>query len=109
MYRYAICLEINIPELFQRIVSFEEQPCCNRAKVYLNTKEYIIENDKIKEIKCPDFIYGDTVVAKNKIAGKIIDIVYHFERNEPMYYILVNGKKYKTRYFSKDLKLLKSG
>ena len=104
---WAIWLDISIPEIFQRVVylKYEENGMVN---VYFNNVKFSVTKYNIKKINRPNFIYGDIVMAKNKITGEIIDIVYHFKNNEPMFFILSDGKKIKTRYFSNDLKLLKN-
>lgn len=55
----------------------------------------------------PDFTWGDKVLILSKgLQGKIIDFTWHFNRKEDFYFVEVNGKKIKTRYFKTDLKKL---
>lgn len=45
------------------------------------------------------------IVDKN-ISGEIIDFTWHLNKEEYFYFVEVNGKKLKKRYFAEDLKKL---
>ena len=107
MGNWVIWLDIDIPEIFQRVVYLKKETS-SMVKVYHNNIEYNVTISNIREIIRPNFIYGDIVMAKNKVIGEIVDIIYHFKNNEPAFYILSNGRKLKTRYFSNELKLIKN-
>jgi hypothetical protein len=51
--------------------------------------------DKVRTIIGPN--------ARTERVGHVFERTYHVERNEHLYYLLVNGKRYKKWYFSDDL------
>ncbi len=59
-----------------------------------------------RPVPAPSWPLGTPVEVKSRSkCGTIRDIFWHFQRNEPLYFLEVAGKKLKTRYFSQDLVL----
>jgi phosphoribosyl-ATP pyrophosphohydrolase len=52
-----------------------------------------------------EFAHGDFVRAYDKTIryGLIALIDWHYQRNEPIYHLIIGGKPYKKRYFTKNL------
>jgi len=101
---WAICFDDNMLFLFQKIVSYR--------LISPNTVEISYENNiyntplkNIRIINPLKFVIGDQVSPKNhpELIGIIWNTIYHFGKNEPMYYIKINGKKKSKRYFENDL------
>jgi len=95
MDNWAVCFDSILPFLFRQVIH-----CIiiSHGNIY-NTS---IENIRII---CPlKFVIGDQISPKNhlKLIGIIWNITLHFEKNKPVYYIKINGKKSK-RYFENDL------
>jgi hypothetical protein len=67
-----------------------------------------VKPDLYKQVDTPKFRYGDRVklVDKPDVQAIIDDITWHSDRNEPMYFIIVNGKKRSKRYWGSDLILV---
>ena len=104
MDNWAICLDINIPFLFQqiiqcKIISYDTVEIIHEDNIYKTS----IENIRI--ISPLKFLIGDQVSPKNhpELIGIIWNTIYHFGKNEPTYYIKINGKKKSKRYFENDL------
>jgi hypothetical protein len=105
MAAWAICLDYDlIPNLGQMVVPYEIITP-EVATVTFNGASYKVPLAKIKAIDAPKFAYGDTVSPTNhpELIGVVHVIRYHFDRNEPMYFIKINEKKKSKRYFCDDL------
>jgi hypothetical protein len=52
-----------------------------------------------------DFYLGDEVIVKDypERLAKVYYVGWHYKRNEPMFYLWVDGKKKSRRYFKEDL------
>ena len=103
---WAICLDIGLlcGKLFQRVVQYETNTP-NMVTISFSGETYHTSTDKIREIEPPKFTYGDVVSPVNHpdMIGYICGIIYHASRNEPVFYIRVNGKMKSKRYFADDL------
>ena len=104
MSNWAICFYIDVPCLFQRVVSYEKESS-QVVTVFYRGEFFKVPMDKMREINPPKFAYGDTVSPANhlELTGVITDIVYHGGREEPMHFIEINGKRKSKRYFEDDL------
>jgi hypothetical protein len=104
MNNWAICFENDIPFLFQRVISYEiVSP--DTVKAYYGKNNYHVSTNKIRPINPPKYRIDDSVSPVNhpELIGIIYDMIYHFDKNEPMYFIKVNGRKKSKRYFENDL------
>jgi hypothetical protein len=92
MEKWIISLDNNYWAIFQRVVLIKNDSQNVWKTIYKN-EEYIIDFNKIREINKPEFIYNDIVSPKNhpELIGKIVDIIYHFKQNRPMFFIEVNN------------------
>jgi len=85
--------------------------CIDYDGTYITIKS---KNETVMKVK-PDlyevvakelpFDFNDKVRTKTKsrTVGIIAEIGWHFKREEPLYYLLVDGKLKKTRYFAENL------
>jgi len=104
MLSWAVCLDIEFPFMFQRVVSCEkisEKVVC----VHYSDNHYQISVDMIKPIGPPDFTYGEWVSPVNRpeLVGFISDIIFHFANDMPMYFLSIDSKRKPKRYFARDL------
>jgi hypothetical protein len=101
---WAICFEINIPFLYQRVIPYK-LISHDMVEVCYGKNNYSISINEIRPINTPKYIIGEKVSPVNhpELIGIIYDIIYHFTKNEPMYFIKINGKKKSKRYFENDL------
>lgn len=101
---WGICLDISVPELFQKAVEFRTDS--ENAVILKPVQDIKIPVDRIKIVNNPPaFVYNEVVSPANNtdIIGKIHTIIWHFKRKEFCYYIEVNGKKKSRRYYVSDL------
>lgn len=60
-----------------------------------------------KVYETPDLVWGDKVLIIDKnIEGVITHFTWHYNNKEYFYFVSVNGKKLKRRYFLPELKKL---
>ncbi len=101
---WGICLDISVPELFQRAVEFRTDS--ENATILQPIRNSEVSLDKIRLIEnAPEFVYGENVSPVNfpDTVGKIHTIIWHFKRKEFCYCISINGKRKSERYFGRDL------
>ena len=101
---WAICFDINLPFLFQRVIPYISiSP--EIVRVFYKDNHYDIPEYMIRPIDPPKFMIDDQVSPVNhpELIGTIYEIIYHFNKNEAMYFIKINDKKKSKRYFEKDL------
>lgn len=105
---WGICLNAVICDgkLFQRIVEYKvnsdnksitiEQPCKN---ISIPINEIRVLDNK------PPFVYGELVSPINhpELTGQIESIVWHFKNNDFNFYITIDGKRNRKRYYANDL------
>ena len=102
MVNWAVCL--NEHNFFQHVVSYTLiSP--EIARVYYKNKSCDIPVNNIRPINAPEFVFGDIVSPINHldITGTVCGIMFHFKRNEPIYFISINGKRKSKRYFKDEL------
>ncbi|MDE6780007.1 MAG: hypothetical protein K2J40_00915 [Ruminococcus sp.] len=99
---WGVCLDISVPELFQRVVEYDFE----KSVILRPLSDIKVSSDKIRFIEnAPNFVYGEIVSPVNhtNITGKIHTIIWHFKRGEYCYYIEADGKKKSKRYYRGDL------
>lgn len=86
--------------LFQHVI-----PTIELRDGKLSYNSQVFDSKEVRFIKEPKYTYLDRVRIKNhpQIIGQIDEIMYHFKNDCPIYYLLVDGKKCKTRYYASDL------
>ena len=64
-----------------------------------------VKSDLFKPVDKPIFEIGCNVrlVKEHEQEGTIEAINWHYKNDEPMYYLIINGKRKSTRYFNEDL------
>ncbi|MBI5929808.1 MAG: hypothetical protein HY862_10895 [Chloroflexi bacterium] len=72
-------------------------------------KQYRVKPDLYRIM--PDIIpfkYGDMVRyrAKPERTGTIAGFIYHAKRHEPFYFLMIEGKMAKKRYYAEDIELM---
>ncbi len=68
-------------------------------------QEYRVKPDLFKHVPAPPLSFGETVQVQKSggvIPAAICDIMWHFQKSEPYYYLLINGKRATKRYWRKD-------
>ena len=66
---------------------------------------YRVRPDLFKPVSTPPLSFGDCVRIRkdgNIISATICDIMWHFQRAEPFYYLLIGGKRLKRQYWRED-------
>lgn len=106
-FDYTVCEGKVLPtELFQLVVEYEPSADGGTANITYPVKGILIAIDKIRQLEQPPrFVDGDLVspVSHPELVGAIHEIRWHFNRQEYMYFITVNGKKKSKRYYFDDL------
>lgn len=60
-----------------------------------------------KVYQTPEFTWGDKVrILDKNLEGMICDFTWHFKNKEYFYFVEVNGKRLKKRYYRTDLRKL---
>lgn len=93
-------------ELFQRVIEYEISEESAVACLVYPVEGVQIAVDKIRALdNPPQFTDGELVSPVNhpEMVGVIRGIGWHFEKQEYMYFITVNGRKKSKRYYYKDL------
>lgn len=73
---------------------------CQGKTIHFHKKDF-------KTYKTPEFEWGDRVVVLDKnLEGKICHFTWHFKNKEYFYFVEVNGKRLKKRYYRTDLRKL---
>jgi len=86
--------------------------CIGESEGYLVLQHkleiYRVKPDLYQPTSTPTFVWGDRVKDKNhpEYVGIIDDIEWHYKFNNPMYFIVVSGKRKTKRYFENDLEIL---
>ena len=101
---WAVSLSHDFPAIFQRVVSYE-LASSEIVTVSYNGNKYEMTVDCMRKIDSPKYVYGDCVSPTNhpEMMGIVYEMIYHFDRKEPMYFIRIDGKKKSKRYFADDL------
>ena len=101
---WAVSLSHDFPIIFQRVISYE-LTSSETAIVSHKGNKYEISVDSMRRIDSPKYVYGDSVSPANhpELVGVVCEMIYHFNRNEPQYFIKVDGKKKSKRYFADEL------
>jgi hypothetical protein len=104
MDNWAICFDINLPFLFREVINYK-LVSHDIVEISHEDNVYNTSIENIRIITPLKYVIGDQVSPKNhpEIIGIIWNIIFHFDKNEPMYYIKINGKKKSKRYFENDL------
>ncbi len=85
--------------------------CIEETEEYItiryNQNCYRVKKKWLKLVPTPRFTFGQFVKIKkyNEIVT-IIDIIWHFKRKEPYYFVRSNNKKKSKRYFTDELEEL---
>lgn len=106
--KWIICSPVNVAEInnkdFLKINPsgkvFQCEQNGNEYLVFYKNHTYHITGIYFQEVNEPKFSIGEIVVIKG--SGKcvqIIEIFWHYQKNEPFYFIVDNGKKSSKRYF----------
>ena len=111
---WGICFDICVlgGTLCQNVVEYETINDGDKALLINPVKDIEIPVEKIHVLnKSPEFVYGDLVmpVVHPELVGKIEKIIWHFKKETCGYYISVNGRKKKTRYYADDLRKIEVG
>ena len=66
-------------------------------------KTFRVKDVSFKQVPAPKFDFGEEVklVSKDEV-GIILDILWHFDKEEHYYFIMVDGKRKSKRYFESD-------
>ncbi|MBI5929807.1 MAG: hypothetical protein HY862_10890 [Chloroflexi bacterium] len=70
--------------------------------------QYRVRPDIYQVAPTPPFKFGDKVRYKTKPerVGIILGLNWHFKRGEPMYTLIIEGKRAKKIYYAADLELI---
>ena len=102
-----VCEGKTLPSgLFQCVVEYEICIDSTTANLVYPVEGVQIAVDKLRALdKPPQFMNGDLVSPVNHpdMVGVIRGIGWHFENQDYMYFISVNGRKKSKRYYDKDL------
>ncbi len=71
-------------------------------------KQYRVKPDIYRVMPTPPFKFGDKVryKAKPEGVGIILGLGWHFKREEPIYTLIIDGKRAKKNYYADDLELI---
>jgi len=80
----------------------------NYSVINCDGERFRVSLERFQSLPAPRYLYGQEVTAGEKlIRGIVRQIGWHHKRGEHTYYISVEGKPKKTRYFECDLQLIK--
>lgn len=100
---WGICFD---SKLFQCVVAYETCTDSTTVNIVYPVEGLLIAADKIRKLENPpQFFSGELVSPVNhpEIFGVIREIGWHFNNQDYMYFITVNGRKRSKRYYNKDL------
>lgn len=103
---WGVCLDFNVPELFQTVVQYDEDKQSGKAVIISPESFYIPDLESIKPLSAPpEFVYGARVSPINhpETAGIISRIFWRFDKNRYFYKIEINGRLKSRRYFAEEL------
>ena len=111
---WGICFDISVlgGTLCQNVVEYEIINDGGTALLINPVRDIEIPVEKIRVLsKPPEFVYWDLAVpvVHPELVGKIDKIIWHFKKETCSYYISVNGRKKKTRYYADDLRKIEMG
>lgn len=87
-------------KVFQCVGQHEEYLVLAYGNLHFRVKPSLF-----KPVPTPGRQFGETVNVKSKgdsLTGVVGDIIWHFQKAEPYYHVLVNGKKLKKQYWQND-------
>jgi len=97
-------------EDFKIIVAYGSKvfECIDEDSRYISIKYgdkvFRVTNDLFKQVSAPKFNIGQNVIIKEKGAEAIIiDIMWHYDKQDHFYFVALNGKKKSRRYFTFEL------
>jgi len=100
------------PSDLERFMKFQAKSilfyCIDEDDQYITIKykdeTFRVKPELYKQVPTPKFKYGDKVkmIENPEIEAIIDNILWHYDRNEPMYFIVVNGKRKSKRYWETD-------
>ena len=85
--------------------------CVKEDEQYITLKYrenfYRVKNDLFKEVTKPEFDFGEIITLSNnqKHEAVITDIMWHYDKKEPYYFIKEGGKKRSKRYYETELRI----
>lgn len=108
---WGICLDnlLYDGKLFHQGIEYRVINETNKAVIIKPVSGYETDINKIRAIGfSPKYSYGDYVypVSHPERKGYIIDMIWHFNNQSFYYFIEVNNKKIKTRYYEDDLRFV---
>ena len=109
--KWIVCSSINAEEISNMdFLSINpiwkvfqcEQSECEYCVVYKN-QTYFITGTEFREVRQPEFQIDEsvTIKASNKQV-EIIEIFWHYQKNEPFYLVACNGKQSRRRYYGHE-------
>ena len=63
---------------------------------------YQVNAELYKIVREPRYKIGQIILIANQ-SGKVMDIYWHYKKNEPFYYIKINGNNKTKRYLESEL------
>lgn len=105
---WGICFDSTVCDgkLFQSVIAYEISADNKTADIAYPIEGVSVSVDEIRPLDDPPrFFEGELVSPGNhpELVGVIRGIGWHFDHQDYMYFITVNGRKKGKRYFSKDL------
>lgn len=88
--------------------SYKVFQCTNENSSFItiryNTDFYRVKGEMFIILPKPRYVWGDTVVLKNRQCIAIVaEIMWHVDKKEYYYFVTVNGRKKSKRYFENEL------
>lgn len=105
---WGICFDSTIcgGKLFQSVIAYEILAENRIADIIYPIEGVAVSVDEIKPLDAPPkFLTGELVSPGNhpELVGVIRGIGWHFNHQDYMYFITINGRKKSKRYFANDL------
>ena len=105
---WGVCLDIALRsgKMFQSVIEYEISADDSIANIIYPVKGVPISVANIRALdNPPQFVDGESVSPANhpELVGVIRGIGWHFDNQDYMYFITVNGRKKSKRYYANDL------
>lgn len=105
---WGICLDCTVcgGSLFHTVIEYERSADGSTVTIIQPIRGVPVSASDVMQMdNSPRFVYGEAVSPVNhpELVGVIREIGWHFDNQDYMYLLTVNGRKKSKRYYSCDL------